>query len=846
MGIQGLLSFVKEASEPIHIKKYRGQTVAVDMYCWLHKGAFACADKLAKGEKTEQYVYYCMKFVEMLDSFGVKPILVFDGCHLPSKKEVEKSRRERRQANFQKGKQLLREGKTAEARECFTRCVNITPAMAHEVIKAARKKGMDCIVAPYEADAQLAYFNKTGIVQAVITEDSDLLAFGCKKVVLKVDKYGNGLEIDQAQFGKCKQLGDVFTEEKFRYMCILSGCDYLASLHGIGLAKACKLLRIANNPDIITVIKKMGHYLKNNMTVPEEYIEGFTRANNTFLYQLVVDPIKRKLVPLNPYLDDVDPKSLDYAGHNMGDQTALQIALGNVDINTMETIDSYNPDTCKPQSAKSRGWNDQATRKLQAPHMHSIWSKNYRPNGNELLVPKSEISPAKPCTRGIEKVISIKRLKLSSTPKRPREDDSLSDGDLLSQYSFSNSKKTKETAANCLPQQSPTEERESSLSENHYKSQTSSCKIRNRFATVLKRRNEDAGAVVVPGTRSRFFCSPEEICASDQQDEVKVIFNEMDSVRNKDLTPISPSRRVTDDAFATPASNSECEKNEEPPEPINNILNTSVAITEFPSTSRKSFSAFNWSGDIGQKCRMPSPTGGLAILQQFQRKMDSTQYKWSNISKEATHVIVQSDNQSKLNRMEHSEESKEDDCEMTNSSQSLVGISTSSGSLCSGVDSLGSSQKSRKSSDLDENNDDSTSDDSQTTSPTTASELPEKIKTIRNRVPGLCRLSRRSSTSSTKLKPMGSAKASGLSKKSIGLQKNKSATNDENNPRVQVTIRDLWKNFGFKMETEKLLPCQKPEPMSPVKDNFQTLTPETDQSILMRSQCSAVQRAIHW
>uniref|UniRef100_A0A4W3JWN2 Exonuclease 1 n=1 Tax=Callorhinchus milii TaxID=7868 RepID=A0A4W3JWN2_CALMI len=778
MGIQGLLSFVKEASEPIHIKKYRGQTVAVDMYCWLHKGAFACADKLAKGEKTEQYVYYCMKFVEMLDSFGVKPILVFDGCHLPSKKEVEKSRRERRQANFQKGKQLLREGKTAEARECFTRCVNITPAMAHEVIKAARKKGMDCIVAPYEADAQLAYFNKTGIVQAVITEDSDLLAFGCKKVVLKVDKYGNGLEIDQAQFGKCKQLGDVFTEEKFRYMCILSGCDYLASLHGIGLAKACKLLRIANNPDIITVIKKMGHYLKNNMTVPEEYIEGFTRANNTFLYQLVVDPIKRKLVPLNPYLDDVDPKSLDYAGHNMGDQTALQIALGNVDINTMETIDSYNPDTCKPQSAKSRGWNDQATRKLQAPHMHSIWSKNYRPNGNELLVPKSEISPAKPCTRGIEKVISIKRLKLSSTPKRPREDDSLSDGDLLSQYSFSNSKKTKETAANCLP---------------------------HLFW---------------------FFCSPEEICASDQQDEVKVIFNEMDSVRNKDLTPISPSRRVTDDAFATPASNSECEKNEEPPEPINNILNTSVAITEFPSTSRKSFSAFNWSGDIGQKCRMPSPTGGLAILQQFQRKMDSTQYKWSNISKEATHVIVQSDNQSKLNRMEHSEESKEDDCEMTNSSQSLVGISTSSGSLCSGVDSLGSSQKSRKSSDLD----------------VCLLQQQDYICIV----PGLCRLSRRSSTSSTKLKPMGSAKASGLSKKSIGLQKNKSATNDENNPRVQVTIRDLWKNFGFKMETEKLLPCQKPEPMSPVKDNFQTLTPETDQSILMRSQCSAVQRAIHW
>lgn len=38
-------------------------------------------------------------------------------------------------------------------------------------------------MAPYEADAQLAYLNKAGIAQAVITEDSDLLAFGCKKVL---------------------------------------------------------------------------------------------------------------------------------------------------------------------------------------------------------------------------------------------------------------------------------------------------------------------------------------------------------------------------------------------------------------------------------------------------------------------------------------------------------------------------------------------------------------------------------------------------------------------------------------------------------------------------------------
>lgn len=64
----------------------------------------------------------------------------------------------------------------------------------------------------------------------------------------------------------------------------------------------------------LQVIRKMGQYLKMNITVPEEYIQGFTRANNTFLYQLVFDPVNRKLVPLNAYEDGIDPETLIYAG----------------------------------------------------------------------------------------------------------------------------------------------------------------------------------------------------------------------------------------------------------------------------------------------------------------------------------------------------------------------------------------------------------------------------------------------------------------------------------------------------------------------------------------------------
>ena len=39
------------------------------------------------------------------------------------------------------------------------------------------------MVAPFEADAQLAYLNKEGYADVVITEDSDLLVFGCTQVI---------------------------------------------------------------------------------------------------------------------------------------------------------------------------------------------------------------------------------------------------------------------------------------------------------------------------------------------------------------------------------------------------------------------------------------------------------------------------------------------------------------------------------------------------------------------------------------------------------------------------------------------------------------------------------------
>ena len=51
---------------------------------------------MVRGEKTDLYVSYTMRIIDMLVHYNIKPILVFDGRNLPSKALTEEIRRERR------------------------------------------------------------------------------------------------------------------------------------------------------------------------------------------------------------------------------------------------------------------------------------------------------------------------------------------------------------------------------------------------------------------------------------------------------------------------------------------------------------------------------------------------------------------------------------------------------------------------------------------------------------------------------------------------------------------------------------------------------------------------------
>jgi len=76
-----------------------------------------------------------MEKVRLLRHHGIEPYLVFDGGPLPAKKGTEVERKRKREENLARGNLLASQGKHAQARDCYLKCVDVTPQMAFQFIK---------------------------------------------------------------------------------------------------------------------------------------------------------------------------------------------------------------------------------------------------------------------------------------------------------------------------------------------------------------------------------------------------------------------------------------------------------------------------------------------------------------------------------------------------------------------------------------------------------------------------------------------------------------------------------------------------------------------------------------
>jgi len=381
MGIQGLHKALKPITVHKKLSDFSGQRAGIDGHAWLHRAAYGCAQDVVLGNKTDRYVNWIMRKIILLMENNITPIVVFDGGPLPMKREEAEKRRASRQEYLRQGKQLLECGDERGAYEKFTRAISIKHDMVLNVIAALKEQHVEYVVAPYEGDSQLAYMFKKGQIDFCITEDSDLMVFGARHVFCKMCPNGGGDSINlddinnysQPSFGKKKVKKDIATcvkgfrsHDDFIHMCVLSGCDYINSLRGIGLAFAAKWVR-----EWKSITRLMGELKRKRKDYTKEYELEFERSVLTFRHQRVYDTDQQKLVHLLP-LDErmakfleknleqtgKDESNMDFLGPDMDPKQARELAVGDLDPFTMQY--------CGHQSVHT-SWCYKEVRKLQKP-----------------------------------------------------------------------------------------------------------------------------------------------------------------------------------------------------------------------------------------------------------------------------------------------------------------------------------------------------------------------------------------------------------------------------------------------------------------------------------------------
>ena len=134
--------------------------------------------------------------------------------------------------------------------------------------------GIPYITAPMEAEAQCAALVELGLVEGIITDDSDVFLFGGARVYKNM--------FNQSKTVECFFLADFARElgidrEKLVQLAYLLGSDYVEGLPGVGPVVAMELLKEFPGSDSLHKFKDWWQRVQSGRDKPEESQGSFRR-----------------------------------------------------------------------------------------------------------------------------------------------------------------------------------------------------------------------------------------------------------------------------------------------------------------------------------------------------------------------------------------------------------------------------------------------------------------------------------------------------------------------------------------------------------------------------------------
>lgn len=289
MGIKGFKQFLRAkfptVLQPYHISHLESKRVAVDLLPYLYKYKASMGDNWADG-----ILLFLFSFLRNT----IHVTLVMDGPFVTvAKKDEQEKRRSNRSRMVEKVKELTEDlavhnetgvisdrlkelpieastqknlllGLPEEAidsgmvqayiEKLNKQIVNIRPEDIEEIKEMCSVLHITFYTAEQEAESLCSYLCKTGQVDAVVTEDSDVVAYGCPVWISSIDFNGDCTILVQKDL--LEQMG--WNDKQLVDFCIMCGTDYNHSIPKIGPVSAYQLIHEHKSIEEVCKEKKIG------------------------------------------------------------------------------------------------------------------------------------------------------------------------------------------------------------------------------------------------------------------------------------------------------------------------------------------------------------------------------------------------------------------------------------------------------------------------------------------------------------------------------------------------------------------------------------------------------------
>lgn len=240
MGIKNLNSVIKESIKTITFDKLKYTKIGVDFSLFLYRFIY----------NNNNPIECFLRQIHLFFRHHILPVYVIDGDAPLEKRNVLDKRAQKRQKMYDNIADLLdRQSENnspntssridSEITKLERRCVIFSQKQIKDILYFFELLGVPVIRENEEADFILAKLSASNKIDYILSDDSDVLVFGAKKVLKNfciTDEKCQLYILDEI----LENIGVSF--HKFVDICILCGCDYTTKIRNMNCSKSFQLI----------------------------------------------------------------------------------------------------------------------------------------------------------------------------------------------------------------------------------------------------------------------------------------------------------------------------------------------------------------------------------------------------------------------------------------------------------------------------------------------------------------------------------------------------------------------------------------------------------------------------